>query len=85
LLQRLSEQQSLDLNLFDTTGAVIATTQPYIYNRKLVDNKINPTAFKQIFIDKQNTFQQEEKIGLLPFLSLYKPIVNNNGAYYCLY
>jgi signal transduction histidine kinase len=79
LLQRLSEQQSLDLNLFDTTGALIATTQPYIYNRKLVDNKINPNAFKQIFIDKQNTFKQEEKIGLLPFLSLYKPIVSDNG------
>ena len=79
LLQRLSEQQALDLNLFDTTGSIIATTQPYIYNRKLVDNKINPIAFKQMFIDKQNTFKQEEKIGLLPFLSLYKPIVNENG------
>jgi signal transduction histidine kinase len=79
LLQRLSEQQALDLNLFDTTGSIIATTQPYIYNRKLVDNKINPIAFKQIFIDNQNTFKQEEKIGLLPFLSLYKPIVNDDG------
>ncbi len=79
LLQRLSEQQGLDFNLFDTKGSLITTTQPYIYNRKLVDSRMNPIAFQKIYTTNENIFKQEEKIGLLPFLSLYKPIINNNG------
>lgn len=79
ILLKISEQQALDFNLFDASGSIIGTTQPYIYNRKLVDNKMNPIAYQQIYAHKQNLFKQEEKIGQLPFLSLYKSIVNDKG------
>ncbi len=78
-LQKLSEQEAIDYNLFDTTGTLIATTQPYIYNRKLVDNKMNPEAYMQVYAYNQASFKQEEKIGTLPFLSVYKTIINENG------
>ena len=79
ILLKISEQQALDFNLFDATGSIIGTTQPYIYNRKLVDSKMNPMAYQQIYSNKQNLFTQEEKIGQLSFLSLYKSIVNDKG------
>ncbi len=77
-LVKLSDQQGLEYNLFDSKGTIIETTQPYIYNRKLVDQKMNPIAYQKIYINKQNLFQHEEKIGLLPFLSLYKSIRNSD-------
>ncbi len=85
LLSKLSEQQNLDINLFDSIGILTSTTQPYIYNKKLVDTRINPVAFNKIYANRELLFTQQELIGSLSYLSLYKPIKNKAGnVIYCI-
>lgn len=85
LLLKISEIQNLDLNLFDSLGIIISTTQPYIYNKKLVDTRIHPTAFNKIYVLKELLVSQNELIGSLSYLSLYVPIKNKLGkVIYCL-
>ena len=79
LLIKISEQQELDINIFDSSGVVKATTQPYIYNRKLVDSRMNPLAYEKIYSCEEILFHQEEEIGNLSFISLYKSVVDDNG------
>ena len=73
-----SEKEIVDINYFDTAGNIIFTTQPYIFNKKLVDKKMNPIAFNKIFVDKEVIFKCDEQIGNLNYISLYKPIKDKN-------
>ncbi len=74
-----AKQLGVDINLFDSTGSLIFTTQPYIYNKKLIDSRMNPIAYQKIFFENQSLFKQNEKISELSYISLYKPLINNQG------
>lgn len=78
---RIAEQQNIDINLFDTAGNVIATTQPYIFNKHLVDEQMHPVAFNKIFSAKATLYKQEEQIGKLSYIGLYKPVINEEGRF----
>ncbi len=74
-----AKQLGVDINLFDSTGSLIFTTQPYIYNKKLIDSRMNPIAYQKIFFENQSLFKQDEKISELSYVSLYKPLINHRG------
>ena len=65
--------------MFDSTGSLIFTTQPYIYNKKLIAARMNPIAYQKIYFDNQSLFKQDEQISELSYVSLYKPLINNKG------
>ena len=76
---QLSEQLGIDMNLFDSSGILKFSTQPYIYNKKLIDTKMNAVAFQKIYFESELLYQQNENIGGLSFISLYKPLIDKNG------
>ncbi len=75
----ISEIHNVDINYYSPDGRLLATTQPHIYNKQLLNNRINPSAFFHLKYDERNQFVQTEKIGKLGFLSIYMPIVNEKG------
>ena len=78
-LLAFAKQLGVDFNLFDSTGNLLFSTQPYIYNKKLVDARMNPIAYQKIFIDHESLFRKDEQISELYYTSLYKPLVNQDG------
>ncbi len=74
-----AKQLGVDINMFDSTGSLIFTTQPYIYNKKLIAARMNPIAYQKIYFDNQSLFKQDEQISELSYVSLYKPLINNKG------
>jgi signal transduction histidine kinase len=81
-ITEVSEVHNVDINFFSTNGTLIASTQPYIYNKLLLSNKINPTAYAALHYKKLSRFIQSEHIGTLNFVSVYLPIIGDDGYTY---
>jgi len=75
----ISEAHNIDLNLFDANGKLRVSTQPYIYNKRLLSHNMEPHAFNELHYKKQSRFAQQEKIGNLSYLSIYTPVVDGDG------
>ena len=78
----IAETHNVDINYYDAAGNLKASTQPYIYNKHLLNNKMNPFAYFELHHLKKSRFEQDETIGKLKFLSVYTPIVDELGNTY---
>jgi signal transduction histidine kinase len=67
-----------DINLYDKTGMLLATSRPEIFETGLVGEQMNPEAFNQIHIHKKSNFTHTENIGELSYISTYVPFRNEN-------
>ncbi len=63
-----------DLNLFNKSGNLIVSTQPYIYNKDILNSKMHPVAYNAMHYKRMISLIQEENIATLSILSLYMPI-----------
>lgn len=78
----ISEIHNVDVNYYDEAGNLKISTQPYIYNKHLLSSKMNPVAYYELHHDKKKHFVQQEHIGKLYFLSIYIPIIDDQGHTY---
>ncbi len=65
-----------DVNIFDPTGQLYASSRSKIFDEGLVSKKMNPEAFYNLAVRKKTEFIQEEHIGKLNYFSAYVPIRN---------
>lgn len=79
LLRKFSLVFFSDINLYDKSGHLIATSRPEIFEKSLLSEYINPAAFNAIFKENKLNFITEEKIGSLKYYSAYVPINLNNN------
>lgn len=75
----VSEVHNVDVSLFDLQGSLKVSTQPYIYNKKILSAKMDPIAYHELAKKKNIQFIQEEHIGKFAFLSIYISISNTQG------
>ncbi len=75
-LVKLSNIFNTDINLYDRTGFMIATSRPEIFFRNLSSRRINEIAFINLDNLKKSEFIQKEKIGNLQYISGYLPFYN---------
>ncbi len=78
-LQDLSETFFTDINLFNSTGSLLSTTQETIFNEGILSRQMDPKAFNEIYTKGNEHFVQVEHIESLSYLSAYIPIVNYQG------
>ncbi|MCF8334103.1 MAG: hypothetical protein K9I47_08145, partial [Bacteroidales bacterium] len=65
-----------DINLFDTNGELIVSSRPRIFERKIINRRINPEPFFKLRKRDLAIFIHKEKIGDYQFLSSYFPLRN---------
>lgn len=63
-----------DVNLYAKNGVLLVSTQPYIYTRDVLSNRINPRAFFELHYNQSTRFLHKEQIGNFSFRSIYTPI-----------
>lgn len=80
-LGKLSNIFRTDINIYGTDGSLIASSRPEIFYRGLVSDRMNAKAYNEIFNNFQISYFQPEEIGLLSYLSAYKPVINKTGGY----
>ncbi len=72
----IAESNALDLNLYNTDGQLIYTTQPRIYDLKLISDYINPRALDHLGYYARSQYVQGENIGSLNYITAYTSIRN---------
>ncbi|HNJ88498.1 MAG TPA: ATP-binding protein [Chitinophagales bacterium] len=75
----LSEIHAMDINIYKPSGALLASSQPDIFDKGLVSRNMNPLAFFKMSCDKETWYIQTERIGDLSFLSAYVPVLDSEG------
>ena len=79
LLIKLSNVFNTDINLYNLSGFLIATSRQEIFSRDLTSQRINNIAKNNLEILKKSEFYQTEKIGNLEYLSAYVPFFSTDN------
>ncbi|MCU0321546.1 MAG: ATP-binding protein [Chitinophagaceae bacterium] len=79
-LIRLSRLNGIDINIYNPQGYLYLSTQPYIFNKRLLSSQIDPIAFFHVRDLRESQFIHKEKVGTFEFLSTYAPIIYNGNC-----
>lgn len=60
-----------DINIYGINGKLLVTSQPQIFEKKLLSEYVNPKAFATIKFDNKKMVTLEEEIGSLNYKSAY--------------
>jgi len=63
-----------DVNVYAKNGVLLVSTQPYIYTRDILSNRMNPRAFFELHYNQSTRFLHREQIGNFSFRSIYTPV-----------
>jgi two-component system, NtrC family, nitrogen regulation sensor histidine kinase NtrY len=78
-MNNLSGNANTDINLYNNKGFLISTSQPNIFDKKVLTPYINPKAMVELVEGQNNLILLEETIGTLNFKSVYAAIRSNDG------
>ncbi|MCL6259713.1 ATP-binding protein [Aquiflexum sp. TKW24L] len=78
-MNNLSGNANTDINLYSKEGILVSTSQPNIFDKKVLTNYINPYAIVELVEGQNNLVLLEEKIGNLTFKSVYSAIRSKDG------
>lgn len=79
ILKSVSNIFFVDINLYDTTGNLLASSSPKVFDEGLMSTRMCPDAFHQLAGNKKLEYINDETVGQLAYLSAYVPFKNDNG------
>ncbi len=79
-LIKLSNVFFTDINFYNETGILIASSRPQIFEEGLVSKQMNPDAFTALVVEGGSAFIHNESIGTMHFSSAYLPLYNEQGS-----
>ena len=79
MIREIAGIHNVDANLYSPTGDQIASTEPYIYNKQLLSMKMDANAYNELHYKKSIRFVQSEQLANLQYLSIYVPVLDENG------
>ncbi|TAH07423.1 MAG: sensor histidine kinase [Sphingobacteriia bacterium] len=82
VVAQISDLHNVDINYYDSDGVLLISTQPYIYNKHLLSEQMEPLAFLKLSNQHRIRVIQKESIGSFGYLSIYIPLINNAGVTY---
>ncbi len=82
VVAQISDLHNVDINYYGRDGVLLISTQPYIYNKHLLSEQMQPSAYFNLKNQHRIRVIQKERIGSFGYLSIYIPLLNNAGATY---
>jgi len=76
LLLNLSNTYFTDINIYNSSGFLLASSRDQIFREGMISEQINAHAARQLMIEKKSFFIERENIGSYSFLSAYTPVRN---------
>ena len=81
-IRQISEIHDVDVNFYDMNGKLKVSTQPYVYQKQVLSNMMDPTAFYKLHNKHEIQVIQQEKVGNFSYLSIYVPIKKDDEQPY---
>jgi two-component system, NtrC family, nitrogen regulation sensor histidine kinase NtrY len=72
-------ESAIDVNYFDNDGNLYTTTEPVIYEKKLLSRRINPEAYIQLIEDKDSESLIDESLGQDQYRTAYVTVKSLSG------
>jgi signal transduction histidine kinase len=82
IIRKVSDIHGVDVNIYDVTGKLLATSQPDIYMRGVLSNRMGLREYYNLVKLRSVEYIQKEQISSLSFYSIYAPVRDDNGAFY---
>ena len=82
LVREVADIHDADINLYDLNGNLIVSSNPIIYDKSILSNKMDARAFYKLHNSQLVQFVNEEEVGLLEYLSIYCPVRDDKGNAY---
>lgn len=76
-LKVISNIHALDINVYNTKGDLIVSSQSEIFKRNLVSTKMDAAAYYNLITLGKSKYVHDENIGKLTYLSAYQPFRSN--------
>jgi signal transduction histidine kinase len=84
LLKKFSLVFFSDINLYNPSGKMLASSRPEIFNKGLISENINPMAYEELFVKHKLFFFTNEKIGTASYYSSYAPLMLGTDHTVCI-
>ena len=75
----LSNTFYTDINIYDTSGFLLATSRSEVFDKNLLGRRMNPLAWHRLHNLHDSKYIEQEVIGKAKFLSAYVPLLNPYG------
>ncbi len=75
----IAELHNYDLNLYNPDGTLQISSQPFVYNKGVLSRMMEPQAYYNLSELKKIQYVQDEKYGQINYLSIYVPILDDEG------
>jgi two-component system, NtrC family, nitrogen regulation sensor histidine kinase NtrY len=79
MLIQFSNVFTTDINLYDLSGNLYASSRPEVFQLGLIGEQMNPRAYSGILLNRSARFIHKESIGNLSYLSAYVPFTNSQN------
>lgn len=81
-MNRISEIHGVDVNVYDPTGLLRVSSQPYYYNKGLLSRLMQPMAFHKLNYQMLVQTIEDEQVGSRSYMSIYVPVRDEKGTTY---
>lgn len=78
LLAEVSDIHNVDVNFYDKEGSLRLSTIPYLYNKGILNRRMDPVSYFEMAHNKRAEWLQKESVGKFSYLSIYVPIKDEN-------
>ena len=79
MLVKFSNVFYTDINLYDTSGILFASSRSEVFSKGLKGNRMNPEAYRGLIMNEKAEWVQNEHVGDLEYLSAYIPFKNDDN------
>ena len=81
LLRKFSNVFYSDINLYDETGNLLASSRTEIFDRQLLSRRMNRLVYESLTRDNASEVIHNEHIGELNYISAYVPLLNSENKF----
>jgi two-component system nitrogen regulation sensor histidine kinase NtrY len=81
LLRKFSNVFYTDINLYDETGNLLATSRSEIFDRQLLSTRMNRLVYEKLAWENVSEYIHNEHIGQMKYISAYTPLLNSENKF----
>jgi len=82
LVEDIAQTHAADINIYDLDGNLEVSSNLLVYNKGILNNKMHPLAYYSMHDLNTIQFANDEHLGGVPYLSVYRPLRDENGRAY---
>lgn len=82
MIEEVAQVHSTDINVYDVNGNLQVSSNLFVYNKGILSKKMHPLAYYNLHQLNSIQFTNNEQVGGVPYVSIYRPLRDVSGNAY---